>query len=190
MLRVWVTVKTAESEMRWYAVRTLPRSEERARTNLRHQGYEVFSPTIARRVKNARREIWKTAPLFPGYAFVRLDASRPRWRPLDSTFGVASVLKVGSQPAPLPVGVVEQLILLAEQDAEHLGMAQTIAIGDTVRVTGGPFESWIGDVLSLKVQDRVLLLVSMATRSIELTVPTRLVERIDADDVPEMISGT
>ncbi len=182
-------MKTAESEMRWYAVRTLPRSEERARTNLRNQGYEVFAPRIARRVKTARRDGWKTVPLFPGYAFVRLDASRQRWRPVDSTFGVASILKIGSRPAPLPVGVVEQLMLLADQDAAHLGLEETIAIGDTVRVTGGPFQSWIGDVLGLKERDRVLLLVSLATRSIELTVPTRLVERIDADVPAAAVTG-
>lgn len=164
----------------WYAVRTQPRAEDRAQVNLRNQGFEVFTPRVARSVRHARQQVWRLTPLFPGYTFVRLDASRQRWRPIDSTFGVASIVKVGSSPAPLPDGLVEQMQALADENGQITGLRETIAIGDIVRVIGGPFDSWLGEVLSLPEKDRVLLLIGMATRDIRINVPARatvLVER-------------
>lgn len=166
--------------MRWYAVRTQPHAEDRAQHNLKNQGFEVFTPRVARSVRHARRREWRLSPLFPGYTFVRLDASRQRWRPVDSTFGVANILKVGESPAPLPVGLVEQLKTLADKNGEVTGLVETIAVGDRVRVIGGAFDNWIGNVLSLPEKDRILLLISMATREVRLNISASaavLVER-------------
>jgi len=166
--------------MRWYAVRTQPRAEDRAQLNLKKQGFEVFTPRVARSVRHARRQEWRLSPLFPGYTFIRIDASRQRWRPVDSTFGVANILKVGNAPAPLPVGLVEQLKALADENGEVTGLVEAIAVGDRVRVIGGPFDNWIGDVLALPEKDRILLLISMATRDVRVNIASSaavLVER-------------
>lgn len=166
--------------MRWYAVRTQPRNEARAQHNLRKQGYEVFTPRVAHSVRHARRHEWRLSPLFPGYTFIRLDTSRQRWRPVDSTFGVSSIVKVSNAPAPLPVGLVEHLQTLAGENGEVTGFADAIAVGDRVRVIGGPFDNWIGDVLGLPERDRILLLISMATREVRVNISSSaavLVER-------------
>jgi len=174
--------------MRWYAVRTQPRAEDRAQVNLRNQGFEVFTPRVARSVRHARRQSWRLTPLFPGYTFVRLDASCQRWRPVDSTFGVASIVKIGHTPTPLPSGLVEQLISLADANGEVTGRKQAIAVGDRVRVVGGPFDTWIGDVLRLPEKDRILLLINMATRGIEVNIAASaavLVERANDRKAPK-----
>lgn len=170
--------------IRWYAVRTLARAEDKALINLARQGFEVFTPRIARSVRHARRQSWRLTPLFPGYTFVRMDATRQRWRPVDSTFGVASIVKIGGAPAPLPAGLVEQLQALAGAGGEVTGHPETISVGDRVRVLGGPFDSWIGDVLSLPAKDRILLLISMAARDVRLNIAAgaaALVERAPAE---------
>jgi transcription elongation factor/antiterminator RfaH len=171
---------------RWYAVRTQPRSEERARHNLKTQGFEVFTPRVARTVRHARRVEWRLSPLFPGYTFVRLDASRQRWRPVDSTFGVSNIVKIGGTPAPLPVGLIEQMQSIADENGELTGLVEAIAVGDRVRVLGGPFDNWIGEVLALPERDRILLLIQMATRGVQINIAARaavLVERA-ADRAP------
>lgn len=165
---------------RWYAVRTQPRAEDRAQHNLKNQGFEVFTPRVAHSVRHARRQEWRLSPLFPGYTFIRLDATRQRWRPVDSTFGVSNIVKVGETPAPLPVGLIEQMKTIADENGELTGLAETIAIGDRVRVLGGPFDNWIGEVLALPERDRILLLIQMATRDVRLNIAARaavLVER-------------
>ncbi len=173
--------------MRWYAVRTQPRAEDRAQTNLRNQGFEVFTPRIARSVRHARRQSWRLTPLFPGYTFIRLDASRQRWRPVDSTFGVANIVKIGHTPAPLPPGLVEQLKQLADENGEVTGLKEAIAVGDRVRVIGGAFDTWLGEVLSLPEKDRILLLINMATRGVTLNIAAHaavLVERAISGTTP------
>lgn len=165
---------------RWYAVKTQPQAEDRAQRNLEAQGFETFAPRIAKSVRHARRTQWRLAPLFPGYMFVRLDASRQRWRPIDSTFGVANIVKVAQTPAPLPVGLVEHLQVLAAETGELTGLESTIAIGDKVRVLGGAFDNWIGEVLSLPAPDRVMLLISMATRDVKVTIPRKSAMLVEA----------
>lgn len=178
-LRVEVGTVVNSENMRWYAVRTRPRAEERAQLNLRNQGFEVFTPRVARPVRQARRQEWRLSALFPGYTFIRLDASRQRWRPVDSTFGVASILKVGDAPAPLPVGLVEQLQALADENGAVTGLTEIIAVGDRVRVIGGPFDNWIGEVLSLPEKDRLLLLISMATRDVRVNIASSAAVLVD-----------
>jgi transcriptional antiterminator RfaH len=180
-------VASSVQEERWFAVRTQPRGEDRAQFNLKNQGYEVFTPRIARSVRHARKQAWKLTPLFPGYTFVRLDASRQRWRPIDSTYGVASLVKIGPSPVPLPVGLVEHMQALADENGLVTGLREAIAIGDIVRVVGGPFDNWLGEVLGLPERDRILLLISMASRDVQINVPSSaavLVERA-ADRQPK-----
>ena len=180
LLSLKVGCGVSSENIRWYAVRTQPRGDQRAETNLKRQGFETFTPRVARSVRHARRQEWRLSPLFPGYTFIRLDASRQRWRPVESTFGVANIVKVGDTPAPLPAGLVERLQALAGETGEMTGLAEAFAPGDRVRVMGGPFDNWIGDVLSLPAKDRILLLISMATRDVQLNIASQaamLVER-------------
>jgi len=79
--------------------------------HLTAQGYEVFAPVIQRRMCR-RRELRITAsPLFPGYIFVALNLHRDRWRSINGTAGVSSLVMAGDVPLPLPHGLVEALAM-------------------------------------------------------------------------------
>lgn len=175
--------------MNWFAVRTQPRAEDRAQANLKRQGFETFTPRILRSVRHARRQEWRLAPLFPSYTFVRLDASRQRWRPVESTFGVASIVKFGDTPAPLPEGLIERMQALAGEGDEITGLAEGFGVGDRVRLLGGPFDNWIGDVLRLPSKDRILLLINMATRDLQINVPARAAVLVERAPRPEAGAG-
>ena len=58
---------------RWYAVRSPPRMELWARTNLWDRGFEVYLPRYRKQRRHARRREWVPRPLFPGYLFVSAD---------------------------------------------------------------------------------------------------------------------
>jgi hypothetical protein len=69
---------------------------------------------------------------------------------------------------------------LAEENGLMTGLREAIAIGDIVRVTGGPFDAWLGEVLSLPENDRIRILISMAARDVNIEIPASaavLVER-------------
>lgn len=180
-------MKPMSEDAKWYVVRTLVRAEERALLNLARQGFEVFTPRIARSVRHARRSFWRLTPVFPGYVFIRMDASRQRWRPVDSTVGVAGIVKIAGAPAPLPAGLVDQLKALADANGAVTGHAETISVGDSVRVLGGPFDNWIGEVFSLPAKDRILLLISMAGRHVRLNIHAGAAVRTEPAPVHEPI---
>ena len=160
----------------WCVVRTLARDEARAELNLARQGYHIFCPRIRKQVRHARKVSWKAAPLFPGYLFVSIDPARTAWRSIQSTYGVAGLVRFGERPAVMPTGLVERLSALSGPDGVlvHGGgpeEAERLRPGDRVRLTGGVFDEWIGQVISVPDQQRICLLLEAAHRSIEVTVP-------------------
>ena len=168
--------------LRWCVVRTLPREENRAELNLLRQGYNAYCPRLKRQVRHARKTSWKMSPVFPGYLFVSIDPAKTQWRAIQSTFGVAGLVRFGDRPATLPCGLVETLRLRSGPDG--LVSSPPLHVGDRVRVVGGAFDDWIGDVLSLPENDRVSLLLTAASRSIEVTFPissTLLVPMAEGD---------
>ena len=77
-------------------------------------------------------------PLFPGYIFIVIDLSKHRWRSINGTFGVASLIMGAEQPMPVPPGVVEALVA----SCESRGMVRfddSLEIGQKVRILSGPF---------------------------------------------------
>lgn len=159
----------------WYAAKILANREMLAVQNLSRQGYETFCPRIVKHVRHARSTLRKLVPLFPGYLFVNIDMATTRWRPVDSTFGVASLVKFGGQPARLPAGLVEAMQAAATPDGEIVDLSPAAdapyEIGDAVRIIGGALNDWIGRVIALPAADRVTLLIELASRQVKLTVP-------------------
>ena len=95
---------------RWYVVRALPKREQGAEAQLAGQGFRVFLPKVSRNVRHARKTKAVHAPAFPGYLFVALDLQRDRWRSINGTFGVMSLIMTEERPRPVPRGVVETII--------------------------------------------------------------------------------
>ena len=90
---------------RWYVVNTQSHQEARADENLRRQGFYSWLPRFRRPRKHARRTDYVSAPLFPGYLFVRLDPEAERWRSINGTFGVvASACATATHRSPSPTG--------------------------------------------------------------------------------------
>ena len=94
----------------WYAIFTHARAEQKAQFNLERQGFQSFFPKYRKRRRHARRVETVSSPLFPRYVFVRLDLDRQPWRSINSTLGVHGIVCQGEKPAPLPEGIVEELI--------------------------------------------------------------------------------
>ena len=155
----------------WYAAKFHANGEALALRNLARQGYETFCPRISRHVTHARRTLRRQVPLFPGYLFVSIDLTTTRWRPVDSTPGISSLVKFGGRPAPLPEGLVESLIASVSPDGELRPRWKAPDIGDEIRVVGGAFDDWIGRVVALPDAERVTLLIALASRQMKVTVP-------------------
>ena len=143
-----------EDGKRWYVARTQPCREASAQFNLQRLGFGTFFPKIQRTIRHARKLRNVLAPLFPGYIFVILDLSKDRWRSVNGTTGVASLIMGAEQPIPAPRGVVEALIA-AREDTGTICLGQNLVIGQTVRILSGPFAQTLARLEQLDDRGRV-----------------------------------
>ena len=91
-------IAVEEPEEGWLVVNTQPHKEMYALENLERQGFTVYCPLIIKRVRHARRAYDARRALFPSYVFVNTATTQGRWRPVQSTFGVRSIVFQGEQP--------------------------------------------------------------------------------------------
>lgn len=157
-------LQIAAYEARWFAVNTLPGNEERARVNLERQGWPCFCPRVSKTTRSGRRLMTRLRPLFPGYLFVSLDPQQSRWRAVDSTFGVRSIVKSGDAPAPLPVGCIEALQQIADAQGK-VSFATSLRRGEDVTFLSGPFAGFIGRLEHLDASGRVTVLLELLGRT-------------------------
>jgi transcriptional antiterminator RfaH len=115
-----------------------------------------------------------SAPLFPRYLFVILDRTRDRWRSINGTLGVERLLMCGGEPQPVPPGLVENLILAADDDGSvHFDYA--LHQGQRVRVAAGPFADLVGRLERLDDRGRVSVLLELLGGSVRVALPQDLV---------------
>lgn len=157
---------------RWYVVQAQPNGEERAIVNLERQGFESYLPRITKRRRQARRVQMVRRPLFPRYLFVHLDISAQRWRPILSTFGVSTLIRLGNDPTPVPDGMVEAL-QDRERDGSLIEVPATARFkeGQEVEVREGPFSDLIGRFVRMADQERIVVLLNTLGRQVQTTLP-------------------
>jgi transcription antitermination factor NusG len=145
---------------RWFVARVLAHQENRAQFNLHRLGFRSFVPRLRRTVRHARRLQDTLKPLFPGYIFVTIDLSKHRWRSINGTFGVASLIMGAEQPRPVPPGVVEALVASCENCAV-IRLDDGLEIGQKVRILSGPFAETICRLAHLDDRGRVRVLLEI-----------------------------
>ncbi len=129
----------SSSSMGWYVIHTKPRQEQRALTNLEHQGYQCYLPMLSlEKLSRARLRV-EEEPLFPRYLFINLDASRygQNWAPIRFTWGVSDLVTFGGKPAKVDAGLIQ--LLRQQQKGLSQDPQRLFSNGQQLLVTNGPF---------------------------------------------------
>jgi transcriptional antiterminator RfaH len=156
----------------WAVAATHPHREALASENLTRQGFESYCPVIMRRVRHARQTYDAVKPLFAGYLFIELKNWQTQLRPLLSTLGIRTVVMNGGRPATLPAGFVENL-RAREIDGKIAKPESKFQIGQTVMIQNGPFDGLIGQIVELRENDRVLVLLDLLKRATRVSVDAK-----------------
>ena len=120
-------------------------------------------------MRHARTLQHKFAPLFPNYLFVSLDMSRDPWRSVNGTCGVIRLIMQGETPESVPHGVVEALqARMGESGA--IDWTPSFKIGQSVRITDGPYADFIGTLEHLDSAGRVRVLLDLLGRSVSVAL--------------------
>jgi transcription antitermination factor NusG len=161
--------------VRWFAAYTFANHEKKVACELQRRELQSFLPLYksSRRWSDRRQVV--TAPLFPGYVFVRL-ALEDRLRVLRVP-GVARLVGFGGLPTPLPDEQIEPL-RCGWSDGLKCEPHPYLNIGQRVRVVGGPLAGAEGILLRKKGSLRVVISVEAILRSIAVEVEAGDVESI------------
>lgn len=142
-----------------------PNADAIAKRNLERQGFETFQPLERVTVVQRGRFVTKMRSFFPGYVFVSHPAENAPWSLVNSTYGVARLVKFGERPARVPLDLINELRVACDQDGA-VTVKPGLAAGATVEIQSGAFASFIGKVERLAPKDRALVLIDfMGTQS-------------------------
>jgi transcriptional antiterminator RfaH len=160
----------------WFVVQTQVNAEAKAARNLLKQGFEIYLPRYLKRRSHARKVDNVAVPLFPRYMFVRIDTATQRWRAIQSTFGVASLVLTGSEPAPVPPQVLHSLRAREDESGYvKLDKRPKFALGDRVRVIAGAFAESLALFDGLADRDRIVVLLDMLGRKVCVSIEADMV---------------
>ena len=161
---------------RWYVAQTHARAEDLAAANLRRQGFGVYLPRFARKVRHARREHTIASALFPSYLFISLDVAVDRWRAVLSTIGVSRLVCQGDRPAAVAEAVVAE-IRAREDETGLIALARRpdFVPGQGLRITGGALKDLEALFIAEDGDERVIVLLSLLGRPVEARLSSGLV---------------
>ena len=161
---------------RWFVAQTQPGKERLALRHLANQQFTTFCPLRRVAKRSGKRRMTVLSSFFPSYVFVQFDPKNERWRSINGTIGVARLVSFGPEPAAMPKGLVERLRELCSDEGE-LAFDEPLQAGDRVRIIGGPFDAWCGQLVTEEPRERVTILLELLSGATRVDVArSRLVQ--------------
>jgi len=187
---------------RWYVIHTYSGYEDKVKANLEHRVqnmdaadliFEIVVPCVDEiEIRDGQR---RTVPrkIFPGYVLVQMielkreddlsvsSEERARssraWYVVRNTPGVTGF--VGSGHHPTPLDEAEVASILRQMRSEEPRVKVGFAVGQSVRITDGPFIDFIGSVDDINLEKgKVKILVSFFGRETPVELDFLQVERL------------
>ena len=157
---------------RWYVVNVYSGSEKKVKESLEEQARwkNMLSPCCAsfdllKNMEDRILEVWvpmeqdpkeKKAEngkskkketghkFFPGYILVKMELTDETWLVVKNTPRVSGFLGSRNKPQSISEAEVEKIKKQVEESAERPVSNVSFEVGEQVRVTDGPFESFVG----------------------------------------------
>lgn len=156
---------------KWCVVATRQARERLASTQLANQNFSVFMPEINKMGYRAGRQVELRAPLFPGYVFIEFENNVARWRSVNGTLGVRTLISQNEKPSLLPEGFIETMKANLNNDGT-IARHRFLQPGDMAAVLAGPLANQIGKLLEIDAKGRVEILLQLL--SSKRSVKTRI----------------
>jgi transcription termination/antitermination protein NusG len=179
----------------WYVVHTYAGYEQRVKDNLASRVealeaddriFEVVIPTEEVTEYKKGKKTTSQKKFLPGYVLVRMEMDDEVWGIVRHTPAVTGFVgSPGTRPVPLPrkevaatLKIPVEVIEVVESDepteaVPEKAVAETdLEVGETIRVTGGPFADFTGTISEINLdQAKLKVLVSVFGRETPLELP-------------------
>ena len=145
----------------WILVYTKVKEEQKAKDNLKKQGFKTFLPLIS--PTNKSRKLRSPVPVFPRYLFVQIDLALSNWTSINSSYGVSSIVMFSEKFTSISNDIIEAMQKKLDESGTYKENISVIEYqkGDKVSIKKGRFAGVDAIFLSKKSKDRVMLLLSL-----------------------------
>ncbi len=163
--------------LKWYALHTRSRFEQKVYDGLSAKSLETFLPRIQimSRRKDRRKKL--LVPLIPGYVFVRTDLDPEEHLLILKTVGIVRMVSFKGQPIPAKDEEISSLMVLDGTDRTVQNRAY-MEKGDRVMIMEGPLKGLVGFYLRHGKKDKVVVSVELLQRSMEVEIEGWSLEKI------------
>lgn len=173
---------------RWYIIHAHSGFEKKVAASIKEQAAQhgisdmfedVIVPTEevveVRRGKKTNAE----RKFFPGYVLVKMDLTDESWHLVKTTPKVTGFLGGGGKPQPISDREAEAIFKQVKEGIEHPKSSVVYEVGESVKVTEGPFESFVGVVEEIDDEkSRIKVAVSIFGRSTPVELEYTQVEKV------------
>lgn len=170
----------------WYVVHTYSGYENKVKANLEkrietmEKEDKIFRVVVPieeeMEIKDGKRKITKRK-VFPGYVLVEMIMSDDSWYVVRNTPGVTGFVGSGSKPTPLQPAEVRSILRQMGVDEPRHKIAYSL--GESVRVTAGPFEGFVGVIREIYPdKGKLRVFVSMFGRETPIELDFGQVEKL------------
>ena len=156
-------------EQYWYAVHTSPRHEKRVEQLLRNKDFATFLPLISAIHQWSDRRRLVSAPLFPGYLFVRTTPIQSARVSVLRTRGVITLVGATGKGTPLPDQQIEAVRNVIESGA-YCSPYPFLKTGQRVRISGGSLHGIEGILVAKNRDQSVVISLDLIQNSLAVQV--------------------
>ena len=173
---------------RWYVIHVHSGFEKKVAQTVREtalkKGLEEFFSEIlvpTEEVVEIRRgaKVNAERKFFPGYVLIKMDLTDESWHLVKNTPKVTGFLGGSGRPAPISEGEAQRILNQVIEGVEHPKPSVTFEVGEQVRVSDGPFASFIGVVVEVdEGKARIKVAVSIFGRATPVELEYAQVEKV------------
>jgi len=173
---------------RWYVVNVYSGSEKKVAESIREQAIlkkmddrilEVLVPTEQVVEIRKGQKVNAEHKFFPGYILVKMEMSDDTWHVIKDTPRVSGFLGSRNKPQAISEREVQRIMEQIEEGIERPTTQVYFEVGEQVRVTDGPFASFVGVVEEVDTEkSRLKVSVSIFGRYTPVDLDFSQVEKI------------
>ena len=161
------------NEALWYVVHTYSGYENKVATDLAKMVENRRLQDLICEIKDGKERMVERK-LFPGYVLVKMVMNDDTWYVVRNTRGCTGFVGPASKPVPLTAEEVEKMGVEAKAP-----LTVDFAVGDSVQITSGPLEGFMGVVEEINTETfKVKLKVNMFGRETPAEVDIAQVEQL------------